>query len=181
MGNPAFMAPGTRLEPSGIPAPHQPNNTDRLFVQLVGEGGLAEVSLAELALTKAQAAAVKGFAESMRADHSAANGTLAGLAKDAGIEPPTELNGEHAAMRHDLEGMDDATFELNYMRGQIVDHQKTVQLLEWEIGSGQEAPLQHFAADILPGVYEHLSIARGIVEDLSKQQVAATAPPARKN
>src|SRR4051812_39484080 len=66
MGNPTFMAPGTELEPSGIPAPHQPNNADRLFVQLVGEGGLAEVELAELAEGKAATRSVKDFAQRMR-------------------------------------------------------------------------------------------------------------------
>src|SRR3954470_1180607 len=83
MGNPGFMAPGTKLEPSGIPAPHQPNNDDRLFVQLVGEGGLAEVALAELAADKASTDSVKDFAERMHADHGAANEKLASLAKAA--------------------------------------------------------------------------------------------------
>src|SRR3954468_897186 len=97
MGNPGFMAPSTKLEPSGIPAPHQPNNDDRLFVQLVGEGGLAEVALAELAATKATTGSVKDFANRMRADHGPANEKLASLAKGAGIDPPSELNGEHQA------------------------------------------------------------------------------------
>jgi hypothetical protein len=33
--------------------------------------------------------------------------------------------------------------DIAYISGQIADHQKTVQLLEWEIGSGQDADLQH--------------------------------------
>jgi len=180
MGNPGFMAPGTKLEPSGIPAPHQPNNDDRLFVQLVGEGGLAEVALAELAATKATTDSVKDFANRMRADHGAANEKLASLAKAVGVDPPSELNGEHQAMKHDLEGMAAADFELTYMRGQVVDHQKTAQLLAWEIGSGQEPDLQRFAASALPTVLEHLSMARSIVDELSRQQVAATPPPPRK-
>jgi putative membrane protein len=181
MGNPGFMAAGTRLEPSGIPAPHQLNNADVLFVQLVGEGGLAEVSFADLALEKASTDSVRTFAERMRADHGAANDKLAGLARDAGIQVPAELNAEHAAMRRDLEAMDAATFELNYMRGQVVEHQKTALLLQWEIGSGQEPALQRFAADALPTVLEHLSMARGILEELSLQQVAATPPPPRND
>jgi len=180
MGNPGFMAPGTQIELSGIPAPHQPNNDDRLFVLLVGEGGLAEVALAELAASKASTDSVKDFAKRMRTDHSTANEKLASLAKAAGVDPPTQLNGEHQAMKHDLEGMDVSDFELSYMRGQVVDHQKTAQLLAWEIGAGQEPGLQRFAASVLPTVLDHLSVARGIVDDLSHQQVAATPPPPRK-
>jgi putative membrane protein len=179
MGNPGFMAAGTRVDKAGAPEPHQPNNTDVLFVQLVGEGGVAEVALADLAAGRTATKSVKAFAERMRTDHGDANGKLAGLAKDAGLAVPTQVNGEHAEMQHDLQGMDPAAFDLAYMRGQVVDHQKTVQLLEWEIGSGQEGSLQRFAAAVLPTVLDHLSMARGIVEELSPERVAA-APPARK-
>ncbi|PAP99788.1 hypothetical protein CIT25_23255 [Mesorhizobium mediterraneum] len=36
-----------------------------------------------------------------------------------------------------------AAFDLAYISGQITDHQRTAQLLEWEIGSGQDTDLQH--------------------------------------
>jgi len=55
-----------------------------------------------------------------------------------------------------------------------------VQLLEWEIGSGQEPDLQRFAGSVLPTVLDHLAMARGIVDELSRQQVAAAPPPPRK-
>ena len=65
------------------------------------------------------------------------------------------------------------------MRGQVVDHQKTAQLLDWEIDAGQNAALQRFAAETLPTVLEHLGMARGIVEQLSREQVAAIPPAPR--
>jgi len=179
MGNPGFMSPDTRTDAKGLPATDQTNAADILFVQLVGEGGLAEVSLAELARDKAASDAVKGFAERMATDHGAANDKLAGLAKAAGIAVPDALNAEHATMRKNLEAMDAAAFDLAYMRGQVVDHQKTATLLAWEITGGQNAGLQRFAADSLPVVLEHLAVARGVVEELSLAQVAGDAPAAR--
>jgi putative membrane protein len=176
MGNPGFMAPDTRTDAAGVPGPDQKNNADDLFVELVGEGGLAEVALGEIARQKAATPAVRQFAERMVAEHGAANDKLAGIAKAAGIAAPTDLAAEHAALRIDLEGTDAATFDLPYMRGQVVDHQKTAQLLEWEINSGQHAALQRFAAEILPAVLDHLAVARGIVEELSREQVAALPP-----
>ena len=65
------------------------------------------------------------------------------------------------------------------MRGQVVDHQKTATLLAWEITGGQNAGLQHFAADTLPVVLEHLAMARGIVEELALAQVAGAGPEPR--
>jgi putative membrane protein len=80
-------------------------------------------------------------------------------------------------MRSNLEGMDAATFDITYMRAQVVDHQKTAQLLEWEIGSGQHAALQRFAAENLPTVLEHLSVARSVVETLTQEQLAGAPAP----
>lgn len=179
MANPGFMAPDTRNGADGLPATDQTNASDILFVQLVGEGGLAEVSLAELARDKAASDAVTGFAERMATDHGAANDRLAGIAKEAGVAVPDALDAEHATMRDNLEGMDAASFDLAYMRGQVVDHQKTATLLAWEITAGQNAGLQHFAADSLPVVLEHLAMARGIVEELALAQVAGAGPEPR--
>ena len=53
------------------------------------------------------------------------------------------------------------------------------QLLEWEINGGQNAPLQGFAAETLPAVLEHLAMARSIVEDVSREQVAVIPPVPR--
>ena len=179
MGNPGFMSPDTRTGPDGLPATDQKNAADILFVKLVGAGGLAEVALGELARDQGADAAVVAFGERMVADHGAANDALAARAEEAGIAMPAELDAEHATLRDTLEGMDAAAFDLAYMRAQVVDHQKTAQLLAWEINSGQNAGLQRFAADTLPAVLDHLAHARGIVEALALAQVASTPPQPR--
>lgn len=179
MGNPGFMSPDTGTDDAGRPRGDRTNAADILFVQLVGEGGLAEVSLGELARDKGASDAVKAFGAGMAKEHGAANDKLAGIAKEAGVAVPDALNAEHATTRDDLDGMDAATFDLAYMRGQVVDHQKTAQLLAWEITSGQDAGLQRFAADSLPAVLDHLAAARGIVEELSLAKIAGVRPEPR--
>lgn len=172
IGNPGFMSPDTKFNASGIPAPKQPNASDKLFAQLATAGGLAEVSFAQLAVDKAQASAVGEYAQRMKDDHSAANKNLASIADDNNVPLPKELNPEHAAMRDQFKKLNGADFDLAYMRGQVVNHQKTATLLIWEIGSGQDAKLQQFATATLPTVLEHLRLAREIVADLSSNQVA---------
>jgi putative membrane protein len=54
-----------------------------------------------------------------------------------------------------------------YIKDQIVDHQKTALLLEWEINSGEDAQLQRFAADTLPDVLHHLQAAQTIHAELT--------------
>ena len=175
-GNPGFMAPDTRFEAPGVPAPNQTNTADRLFTQLAAEGGLAEVTFGELAAEKGQSSAVGDFARRMVDDHSAANERLAGIADKSKIPLPDALNAEHANMRDRLEALEGAAFDLAYMRGQVVDHQKTTQLLIWEINSGQDTELRRFASETLPTILDHLGMARAIVAELAHAQVAQADP-----
>jgi putative membrane protein len=158
-GNPAGMTPGT--------GPQQPNNADRLFVRGAALGGMAEVEFGDLAKQKAQSDAVAEFAALMVEDHSDANDRLIGLANEDGIAVPDALDPKHEAMLDQLEKMSGAAFDSAYIRGQVADHQKAAQLLEHEIGSGQDVELKRFASDILPIVLQHLQMAQDIQAEIT--------------
>jgi putative membrane protein len=179
-GNPAVLAPDTMMQSPGVPAPNQTNTTDRLFAQLAAAGGMAEVEFGKIAGDKAEAPGVKDFARMMVEDHGEASKTLISIADKSKIPLPKVLDKDHENLRRDLEKLDGASFDLTYLRLQVVDHQKTVQLLEWEIGSGEDAELQRFAAETLPTVLHHLEVARELVADLSGQASAqADSEPAK--
>jgi putative membrane protein len=162
-GNPAGMTPGT--------GPQQPNNSDRIFVAAAAIGGMAEVEFGELAEQKARSEAVKDFGRRMVEDHSKANDRLISIAKEAGIAVPDELDQEQKAMRERLGAMDGAEFDVAYLQGQVIEHQKTVQLLEYEIGSGQDTDLKSFAAEILPIVLQHLRAAQALQAEMTGKAV----------
>jgi len=111
---------------------------------------MAEVDLGRLAQQKAHSAEVKEFARQMVDDHSKANMQLGGLASSANIPLSSEPVPDHKALRADLDKAGGAEFDALYMRGQLVDHQKTVLLFQWELAFGQDADLQRFVADTLP-------------------------------
>jgi len=180
VGNPAAMSPGTPQSQPGTPAPNPPNQQDRLFVQQAGMGGMAEFALGRLAEQRAQNAAIKDFGRRMVQDHGRANDQLASLARAANIPVPQALDPEHRAIQEQLEKLSGAAFDLAYIRGQVQEHQKTSLLLEWEIGSGQDAELQRFAAATLPIVLDHLQKARDLQTQLTGQgPVIASATPRR--
>jgi len=176
-GNPGFTTPSSAA-PASSPAA---NPQDRLFVQLAGQGGLAEVELARLADGKAQSAEVKAFARRMADEHAAANRELAASARQAGLAPPSRPSADHEAMRAQLAGLSGRSFDDAYLRGQLVEHQKTTQLLEWELGSGQQAPLQRFAAATLPAVLDHLQHVQRLLSELNgaASDVPRTGEPRR--
>ncbi|MBB3592150.1 putative membrane protein [Rhizobium sp. BK529] len=160
MGNPAGMGVDTRMSRPGVPAPHQTNNQDRLFAQLAAAGGLAEVELGKLGGEKAKADAVRRFAEMMVRDHSDANAKLKDLADAAKIPIPDQLDAEHSIVRDRLQRLNGDDFDAAYVKSQIVDHQKTAQLLSWEISMREDADMQRLAAALLPKVLEHLRMAQ---------------------
>jgi putative membrane protein len=181
IGNPAGMSPSTPVEAPGKPAAHHPNTQDRLFVHLAGTGGMGEVEAGKLAAGKAQNAAVSSYAKVMVDEHSKSNERLKGLAGQADIALPPGLDPDHKATLARLEKLTGAEFDIAYMQGQIIDHQKTVQILQWEMSNGQDAHLQRFAADALPTVLHHLQRAQSIMAELTGAAPQGLAEPAGAN
>lgn len=152
-----------------IPTADEPNAQDRTFVHLAGVGGLAEVEMGELAQQKASSDRVRSFARRMVEDHGQANDKLAALAEENDLPMPHGLDDDHRAMHQHLETLSGSQFDITYMRGQAADHQKTAQILEWEINSGQDGEIKSLAADTLPTVLRHLEMAKAILAEISLQ------------
>jgi putative membrane protein len=177
LGNPGFVMPGTAQSAPGVPAPNQTNTQDRLFVMLVAAGGTAEVDFGRLAEGKALSEPVKNFARRMVQDHTKANGELANLASAAQLPLVGELDPDQKDMRAKLESATGAAFDAIYMQRQVVDHQKTIVLLQWEIGQGQNAEMQQWAAATLPVVLGHLEMAKNLLAAVVQAPQAAISPP----
>ena len=171
-GNPGAMSPGTAESAPGLPAPNQTNNSDRTFIRALAIGGAAEVEAGKFAEHASDDARVRQFGERMVQDHSKANKQLTDLTTADRISLPNGPDAEHRTMQQDLERLHGAEFDLRYIRAQVVDHQQTAQLLEYEIGSGENAGLKAFASETLPVVLEHLAIAQRI-----DAQLTGTAAP----
>jgi putative membrane protein len=165
-GNAAGAAPSTQQAAPGMPAPHELNTSDRVFMRAAAVGGLAEVDFAELADGSSQSQLVKEFAHRMAADHGKANNRLSELAAGDQFPLPTNLDAEHDLVRENLRKLNGDRFDRAYIDSQLQDHQRTAQLLAYEIGSGENADLKAFAEDTLPVVLEHLQMAQDIATKL---------------
>jgi len=171
-GNPGGADPATIESSPGVPVPGQTNVPDRLFASLVTQGGMAEVELAKLATQKSRDESVIAFAKQMINDHGTANGKLVQLAKQMGLALPSDLAPDQKALKDHLSALDQAQFDLAYMRSQIVDHQKATQLFLWIIPSGESADMQKFASEALPTVLHHLQEAQELVRQLTVVGIA---------
>ncbi|MBV8092542.1 MAG: DUF4142 domain-containing protein, partial [Acetobacteraceae bacterium] len=107
----------------------------------------------------------------MVTDHSKANDQLANLARADNIPLPDMLDPEHQSIYERLEKLRGAEFDSVYIAAQIQDHQRTIQLLEYEIGSGQDPDLKAFASQTLPIVIQHLQMAQALQAQLAGHAV----------
>ena len=139
--------------------------SDSSFYRSVAEGGMAEVDLGKLAERKSTDPKVKDFAQMMVKDHSAANEKLASLASSKHSALPRTLDASHEATKTRLEGMSGSNFDKSYVESQLKAHEKTVNLLQKEISSGQDADAKAFAQSVLPTIKEHLQAVRTLASE----------------
>jgi len=140
-------------------------SSDTTFYRSIAQGGMAEVDLGRLAEQKSTDPKVKDFARMMVKDHSAANEKLESLASAKHIALPKTLDTSNAATKTRLEGMSGNNFDKSYVESQLKAHEKTVDLLEKEISSGQDADAKAFAQSVLPTVQHHLQAVRSLASE----------------
>jgi putative membrane protein len=131
-------------------------------------GGMAEVEMARVALTKASSEAVKGYAQKMIDDHTAANAELMQIASAKGLTLPTAPDAKHRAMMMKMEKLSGAEFDRQYiMMAGHKDHEKMEKLFRDESMKGRDADLKAFATKTLPVVRMHLQMARDMHNQMS--------------
>lgn len=159
--NPAGMSPDTAGKEMARPVPEGSNTQDKLFVRQAALGGQAEVELGKLAQKRATDPSVRQFADRMVEVHSKSNQQLLKLGKGLSPDLPKQLDAEHQAVRNALDEAQGQTFDLAYISAQIQDHQRTANLLQWHISTGQNEALRKYSIQTLPEVMDHLEQAKG--------------------
>jgi len=181
IGNHGVAAPGTKEQTAGLPAPHQANLPDQVFIIQATLRNAAVIELERLAEQKASRDAARAFTREAIRDHLQTEDTLSKLAEGGGITIPEQLDDvELRRIRDALGGLSGPEFDIEYLRMQIQNHQRLAQLMEYEIGSGEDAQVRRFASDTLPWLFMHLATDRDVLDQISRQnpQVAA-APPTK--
>ena len=137
------------------------SSSDRKFALMAAQGGMSEVEMARLALTKASSDAVKQYAQKMIDDHTAANAELMQIASAKNLTLPTAPDAKHRAMMARMEKLSGEAFDREYvMMAGHKDHQKMEKLFRDESARGRDADLKAFATKTLPVVRQHLQLAR---------------------
>jgi putative membrane protein len=139
---------------------------DAKFATAAANGGMAEVALGKLALTKTANAKIKEFATMMVTDHGKANDELMSIAKTKNITLPAAVDADHQKKMDDLTKLTGKDFDKAYVDAMVDGHKKTLDLMKAEVKDGKDADLKAFADKTAPIVQMHLDMINKIYDGL---------------
>ena len=135
----------------------------------IADGGLFEVQLATMALTKAKSPEVKKFAQMMVDDHTKANNELKAWAGKKGVALPDVMSEEKQKKYYDMESDKDVSdFDEEYMDEMVEDHKKDIKKFEDIADDAKDAEFKSWAADKLATLRHHLTEAERIHDAVKK-------------
>jgi putative membrane protein len=135
---------------------------DRTFATKAASGGLAEVSLGQLATKKANSPQVRQFGQQMVTDHTQANQELQMIARQQNLTLPDKPDAESRAKEQKLQASTGTAFDSAYARDMVQDHQQDIADFQQEATSGKDPALKAFAQKYLPVLKHHLEMAQAI-------------------
>jgi putative membrane protein len=135
---------------------------DQDFMMDAATGGMTEVELGNLGVTKATNADVKTFAQRMVDDHTKAGEELKGLATSKNVTLPAALGTKEKKIVDDMSKLSGEDFDRKFMETMVKDHDKAVALFEKEAANGKDAETKAWAEKTLPTLRDHQKQAHDI-------------------
>jgi putative membrane protein len=138
------------------------NGTDQDFVIKASYSNKAEISAGTIASSKGLRDSIRMFGQMMVMDHTTAQASLDSIAGAVNVTPPSGPDSIHIVMAQKLMTLSGHTFDTAYIHGQVMDHQKTIDLFQNEISNGNNHLIKNFANKNLPVIKMHYSMATSI-------------------
>ena len=142
---------------------------DSKFAVKAADGGMMEVELSKLALTKSTSPEVKKLAKMMVDDHTAANNELKKLAGTKNISVPAAISTDRQEKLTDFMKKTGNDFDKDYTSYLVSDHKDDVDLFKKQAEKGKDAELKAWAAGKVATLEHHLQMAQ-TTEDLVKNK-----------
>jgi len=103
------------------------------------------------------------LAQRLVQDHTTANQELVAIAKKKDISVPDEVDDTHEDVVKLFSKLEGAQFDREFLRHQMMHHEKDVTAFGLQAKEGQDPELRAFAAKQLPVLQKHLKQVRDLV------------------
>ena len=171
------MAPAPSMQAAtpmpGAPMPNMPmpngmmmSAQDQLFGARAAEGNLAEITFANLALSKTKNANVRQTAQVILMGHTAAQNELMQVMRAKNMMMMPMLSATHMAAYNALKKAKGDNFDKMYMAGQTDDHENTIALFASEVNAGMDDALKGYANKNLPDIVGHTILIYNVAKQV---------------
>jgi putative membrane protein len=141
---------------------------DAEFAVAAADGGMLEVQLGQLAVSKASSPSVKKFGQSMIDDHSKGNEELKSLAAQKNITLPATLSDKNQKKYDELSAKSGAEFDKAYSKFMVEDHKEDIDEFKKEAEKGNDPDLKSWALGKVPVLEHHLMMAEAARDEVDK-------------
>jgi len=131
------------------------------FLKAAAQGGIAEVELAKLAISKASRDDVKTLAQTIQEDHEKVNAQIKDLAARKTLTLPDSVSTAQKATEDRLGKLSGAAFDRAYVDDMVKDHQHDVAEFK-KHQADSDTDVRDFVTKTLPTLEQHLSKAEAV-------------------
>ena len=178
-GAPNALPATPRTSPTspGLSSPSASSRTqfsslDREFMLMAAHSDNFEIKSSQLALQKSSNPEVKQYAQKMIDEHTQSTNQLKQIAAQKNVSLPTDPGSFNQAVIDQLTLLTGTDFDRAYLEAQANGHMQTVAVFRTESGQGKDAALKQFAAQLLPTIEGHYTMA----SQLTGQRNALSMP-----
>jgi putative membrane protein len=139
-------------------------STDSTFAEEAAQGGMAEVQMAQLALSKTNNQAVKDLADKILRDHTQANEELTQITAKNNVILPVSMDAKDQAESDKLKALSGAAFDREYVTYEIQDHKNNLRKFDHESMHGMDPAVKQWTAKYVPVLQTHLSVAENALK-----------------
>lgn len=153
------------------------------WMKMASQTHVAEIAAGKLAALKAFRADVRVFADSIVANHDTAETELLDISRKEGVVLPDSSDTRQHEKLQALSRLTGASFDTAFIRLEIGNDEKAIQLFQQELAVGLDMRVREYAQKYLPMLRLHLSRARdfGIVISPEVRVISLAAPYIRCN
>jgi len=138
---------------------------------------LLEIRLGKAAQKNGFNSAVKQFGQQMVTDHTTLQSQLGNVATRNRLPLRSVIDPAQEQEARRVESLSGAEFDREYMTTMLNEHQRAVELFQNEQSSGQSAELRQLAANALPTIQQHLTLAQQVGGQVGAAGVIASQNP----
>jgi putative membrane protein len=135
---------------------------DKKFIHKVARASTNEVTLSQLADSRAASPDVKSFAQMMITDHTQANTDLGALATSKGVEIGKAIDEGKTDEVSSLSSKSGADFDKAYAKQMLSAHKGAVELFKDEVANGKDPDVVAFAKKYVDTLSMHLDHATAL-------------------